>query len=100
MFITVNTIITAAGVVTAVGVLLGVLFKVHKWYLGQNAQSEEIENLKEQHKDDVKHLKDENRLVCFALSACLDGLQQLGANHTVPLAKAELDKFLNKQAHE
>ena len=48
----------------------------------------------------VHKLKEENCLVCFALSACLDGLQQLGANHTVPIAKEKLDKYLNQQAHE
>lgn len=100
MYISVNTIITAAGLVTAIGVLMGVIFKVHKWYLKQNAQSDEIEGLKAQHKEDIKHLKTENTLICFALSACLDGLQQLGANHTVPIAKDKLDKYLNQQAHE
>lgn len=100
MYITVSTIITAASLLTAAGVLIGALFKVHKWYLAQNAQSDEINALKEQHKEDIRHLKKENTLVCFALSACLDGLQQLGANHTVPIAKEKLDKYLNQQAHE
>ena len=38
-------------------------------------------------------------LIVYALSACLDGLGQLGANHTVPVAKDKLDKYINKQAH-
>ena len=100
MFIDWNTIIMAGGVVTALGILIGLILKVHKWYLAQNAQSAEISALKAQHAEDVKHLKKENTLVCFALSACLDGLQQLGANHTVPIAKEKLDKYLNQQAHE
>ncbi len=29
----------------------------------------------------------------------VDGLGQLGANHTVPVAKNKLDKHINKQAH-
>lgn len=33
-------------------------------------------------------------------SACLDGLQRLGANNSVPLAKNKLDKHLNQQAHK
>ena len=48
----------------------------------------------------IQRIKDENCLICFGLSACLDGLQQLGANHTVPVAKDKLDKYLNQQAHE
>lgn len=33
-------------------------------------------------------------------SACLDGLQRLGANHSVPLEKNKLDKYLDQQAHK
>lgn len=82
-------IITAAGIVTAVGVIIGLFCKAHKWYLKQEEQDEEI-----------KQIKEEDRLICYALSACLDGLMQLGANHTVPDAKDKLDKHLNKQAHK
>lgn len=86
---TVTTIITVASVITALGVILGVLFKGHKWFLKQEKQDEEI-----------KQIKEEDTLICYALSACLDGLMQLGANHTVPDAKDKLDKYLNKQAHK
>lgn len=82
-------IITFASLITALGVIFGVVFKVHKWYLKQKKLEEEIQQIKE-----------EDTLICFALSACLDGLQQLGANHTVPIAKEKLDKYLNQQAHK
>ena len=49
---------------------------------------------------DIAASKEERTLVVYALSACLDGLQQLGANHTVPKAKDKLDKYINKQAHK
>ena len=84
-----TNIITFASLLTALGVILGVIFKVHKWYLKQKQLEEEIERIKE-----------EDTLICYALSACLDGLQQLGCNHTVPDAKEKLDKYLNKQAHK
>lgn len=100
MYIGWQTIITAGAVVSALGLLLGIILKIHKWYLNQDEQTKQIEALRKHHEDDVHRLKEENRLVCYALSACLDGLQQLGANHTVPKAKAELDKYLNQQAHE
>lgn len=100
MYITWSTIITAAGVVSALGVLIGLILKVHKWYLEMNELREEIKEIKEHHNEDVHRLNEENKIICFALSAALDGLQQLGANHTVPDAKARLDKYLNEQAHE
>ena len=43
--------------------------------------------------------EEERCLLCYGLAACLDGLTQLGANHTVPVAKEKLDKYLNKKAH-
>lgn len=82
-------IITAASLITALGVIFGAAFKVYKGYLKQKKLEEEI-----------KQIKEEDTLICYALSACLDGLQQLGANHTVPIAKEKLDKYLNQQAHK
>lgn len=83
-----QTIITFGAVIGALSVIFGLLFRSHKWYLRQEAQDKDIENLKE-----------ENTLLCYGISACLDGLMQLGANHAVPDAKVRLDKHLNKSAH-
>ena len=100
MYIDWQTIITIGAVISAIGIILGILLKGHKWFLKQEEQSKDITALKEHHEADVHKIKEENCLICFALSACLDGLQQLGANHTVPVAKEKLDKYLNQQAHE
>ncbi len=88
MLITSETIIAVAGVITALGAIFGLIFSVYRWYLKQNQQDEEI----------VK-IQKENSLICFGLSACLDGLIQLGANHDVTTAKEKLDKHLNQSAH-
>lgn len=89
MEINVHTVTSIASAVAAAGSALGVLFAVYRWYLRQNVQDK-----------DIVKIKEENTLIVFALSACLDGLQQLGANHTVTLAKDKLDKYINKQAHK
>ena len=99
MYINTQTIITIGSVLAALGGLFGVLFKVHKWYLRQEEQIEEIKALQKLHKADIKGVNEENALICYALFACLDGLQQLGANQTVPTAKDKLDKYLNQKAH-
>ena len=100
MYISWQTIITAGAVVSALLLMLGILAKVYKWYLKQNRQDEKIIDLEEHHNEDIRQLKKEFRLVCEALSACLDGLIQQGCNHTVPKAKQKLDEYLNQQAHE
>lgn len=84
-----DTIITISAVIGALGVIFGVVFAVYRWYLKQEKQDK-----------DIAHIKEEDTLIVFALSACLDGLQQLGANHTVPIAKDKLDKYINQQAHK
>lgn len=84
-----DTIITIAAVIGALGVIFGVVFAVYRWYLKQEKQDK-----------DIAHIKEEDSLIVFALSACLDGLQQLGANHTVPIAKDKLDKYINQRAHK
>lgn len=84
-----DTIITIAAVIGALGVIFGVIFAIYKWYLKQEKQDK-----------DIAHIKEEDTLIVFALSACLDGLQQLGANHTVPIAKDKLDKYINQRAHK
>lgn len=88
MYITAQTIINLGALITAIGVLFAILFKIHKWYLKQEKQDE-----------DIKHMKEENRVICKGVLACLDGLEQLGCNHTVPVAKGELEEYLNKSAH-
>lgn len=84
-----DTIITVAAVIGALGVIFGVVFAVYRWYLKQEKQDK-----------DVVRIKEEDTLIVFALSACLDGLQQLGANHAVSIAKDKLDKYINQQAHK
>ncbi len=89
MYITSEKIIAAAALISAVAFIMGTIFTIYRWYLKQEKQDKDIASMKE-----------EMTLICFCTSATLDGLQQLGANHTVPLAKEKLDKYINKKAHE
>ncbi len=80
---------TVAELISAVAVIFGIVFACYRWYLKQEKQD-----------GDIKSIKKENALICFGLQACLDGLEQLGANHTVPIAKEKLEKYLNTTAHK
>lgn len=87
--ITPQNIITAAAVLAAVIAIFGYYNKAYKWYQKQEKQDK-----------DIKAIKREQTMIVYALSACLDGLGQLGANHAVPEAKDKLDKYINQQAHD
>lgn len=78
-----------AEIISALTIIFGVIFACYRWYLKQKKQDA-----------DIKAIKEENTLICYALRACLDGLEQLGANHTVPVAKEKLEKHLNILAHK
>ena len=109
--ITSTTIVSAVGVLSALGTVLFWVLKAHKWFLHQEAQDgkiealktelkNEIKDLREKHEADMNHSKEERQLVCYGLAACLDGLQQLGCNHSVSDAKIKLDRYLNEKAHQ
>ena len=91
-----QTIITTAAVIAAIIAIIGYYNKVYSWVKHQEEQDERMDRIEKSDATERKELS----LIVYALSACLDGLGQLGANHTVPVAKDKLDKYINKQAHQ
>lgn len=61
---------------------------------------EELQKDAENFNKEMNFDKEERIIIIKALSACLDGLSQLGANHSVPENKKALDDFLLKRSHE
>ena len=88
MVITPQTFITAASLITALGLIIGTFVKVVRWMDKQKEQDEEI-----------KLLKKEQQVLCYGMLAALDGLKQLGANGNVTEAYNRLEKHLNERSH-
>ena len=65
-------IISIASVITALGVILGVILSVHKWYLKQEKQD-----------DDIKVIKEEQSILTQGVLACLKGLKEQGCDGPV-----------------
>ena len=83
-------LITAiAGVVTALGVIFGLLFAVYRWYLKQEKQD-----------TDIKFIKEEQLLLTQGVLACLKGLQEQGCDGPVTTAIKQIERHLNQQAHK
>lgn len=87
--------ITAQGIITA-GAVLAALIMLGKYL----AKIYDLVKHQQKQDDDIRSIKQEQGLATIALLACLDGLQQLGANHTVPAAKEKLSTYLNEKAHQ
>ena len=82
-------IVSLAAVIGAAVALINYTNKAFLWLHKTSQQAE-----------DLKAVKEEQRVLCVAVSACLDGLIQLGANHEVPKAKKALDDYIRSQAHK
>lgn len=82
-------IITIASVITALGVIFGVIFAVYRWYLKQEKQDK-----------DIKAIKEEQTLLTYGVLACLKGLNEQGCDGPVTTAINQIEKYINKQAHK
>ena len=82
-------ITTVAGVITALGVIFGVLFAVYRWYLKQEKQDK-----------DIKSIKEEQTVLVYGVLACLKGLKEQGCNGPVTDAINQIEKHINKLAHK
>ena len=98
-------------VITAVGVIAGVVIAIIKWFQKQDKQTKDIEDLRQLHVDDMKKANDRETqelaairselcVLSFAMLAALDGLKQQGCNGNVTKAYDELEKHLNQKAHK
>ncbi len=84
-----QTIITAAAVLTALGVIGGVGLWCFRFVERDKRQSRELAAILE-----------EQTVICFGVLACLKGLKEQGCDGPVTAALDKLEKHLNKAAHE
>lgn len=89
MYVTVDLIIKIASLLTALGVIVGVIIWAVKFVARQKKQDKEIAAMCE-----------EQTIMCFAILACLKGLREQGCNGPVSEALGKLEKHLNQQAHK
>ena len=82
-------ITTIAATITALGVIFGAIFAVHKWYLKQEKQDQ-----------DIKSIKEEQSVLVHGVLACLQGLREQGCNGPVTAAIEQIENHINKQAHK
>ena len=85
----VEIIITAASVVTALGVIFGILFAFFKWLMKRDKNDVEI-----------REIKEEQSILTKGVLACLKGLKEQGCDGPVTIAITEIENHINKQAHK
>jgi fructose-1,6-bisphosphatase len=89
MYIDADSIIKAGSVVTALGLLVGLIISIYK----------QVEQNKRQNKQ-ISAIQKEQTIICYALKGALQGLIESGCNGPCKKALNDLEKHLNKSAHE
>jgi len=111
-------ILKGLGIITASATVIGLVVKAVTKYRQIVSYKEDIEALNKKVDDLSEALNSkvdnlststlaqfqtfaaEQTIQTHVLNAVLDGLQQLGCNHTVPKAKKDLEDYLVEQAHK
>jgi len=88
MYIDLEDIRSAAGLLTALSTVLGAGIALYRFYLRQKKQD-----------DELAAIRTELQVLCFGMRACLSGLKEQGCNGPVTQALDALEKHLNRQAH-
>lgn len=85
------------GILTAIGGPIMLLVRaVNKLIKRLDKNCFDINDLKE----DVKDSKAERKIMLRGLLACLKGMEKLGCNGPVTLAKEELEDYILEKSHE
>lgn len=89
MYIDAGTIVEAASLLGALGVIVGAVLALHKQYESNKKQSAVI-----------REIQEEQTLICYGLRGALEGLIEQGCDGPCKDALNLLDKHLNKSAHK
>lgn len=88
-------ILNIAGVISAIAVILGTLWKIHQLL----TRIEKVQERNDAVDKKLKAMEAEQCMQTYVLEAVLDGLHQLGCNGKTTEASDKLSKFINKKAH-
>ncbi len=95
-----NDIILIGGVMGALTAIVGAIAAILK-YRDKRKEQERIQQEENEKQDAaIEEIKSEQTLICYAVTACLDGLHQQGCNGEVTKALEKMRKHLNLQAHK
>lgn len=85
----VEIVTTIASVITAAGVIIGVVIGAVKWFARQEKQD-----------IDIVAMKEEQTVLTHGVLACLKGLKEQGCDGPVSEAIDQIEDFINKRAHK
>lgn len=100
IYVTWETLIKAASILGALGLIIGLIVKGVHWLDKQEQQSADIDNLNSKHDTDIGMIQNELAILTYGVLACLKGLQEKGCNGPVTETISEIETYLNNKAHD
>ena len=100
MYITRQSIITVAAVLSALTAIITLFIKVIRFIDRQKKQDDELKEVRNMHNADINAMKKEQTLLVYGILACLKGLKEQGCNGPVTEAINKIEKHLNENAHK
>lgn len=88
MTIGTDTVVMLAELLSALGMIGGVVLWIFKFVQRSRRQAEEL-----------KSIRKEQPLICYGLLACLKGLKEQGCNGPVTEAMNRIEEHLDQAAH-
>ena len=105
--ITFNGILGALAILVAIVAGIAAIIAIVKWINNAHDRAQKwdnygmkIDELQTDLNARLQQIQDEQYILTDCMSAVLDGLHQLKCNGRVTEAKASLDNYINKRAHE
>lgn len=89
MTIGTDTVVMLAELLSALGVIGGMVLWLFNFVQRSRRQAEELRSIRK-----------EQTLICYGLLACLKGLKEQGCNGPVTEAMNRLEEHLNQAAHD
>ena len=89
MYLTGQSLITLAAVLTAAAALVSYFTRAHNWYLRQ-----------ETNEKNIAAIQAEQKVLVKGVLACLKGLREQGCDGPVSDAISQLEDHLNEEAHK
>lgn len=100
MTITWQGIVTAGAVLSAITAFTVLFIKTVRWIDKRKELEKELAALKAKHERDNTGVQEELTILTYGILACLKGLKEQGCNGPVTEAINEIEKHMNKKAHE
>lgn len=78
MYITADTIITAAALIGALGVIGGIMVAIYKFYQKPAKIEKKLENLEKTHNEDIRKINEEQCLATYGLLGMPERFKRAG----------------------